>query len=588
MPEAVAPPRVPSPPAHEPAEPHEPQRREPQSSGERARAHLRGPGLRLTRGARLDSIPRVAATFAGVLAIAGLVARWSAALAQGPAPPDLAVRTPRMVVATAAALLLAAGALWLVRPPRRPWAAGVGRAAAGATAAVGLATLGRYATEWVGGVPRPLAPGTGWWAERPSAPTALALVLIGFATATLGARRARVRRWAPRAAAAALVVVLAGVVGHAYGADVLYGRTRWGGMAVSTATALGALALGVLGANPRRGLAALLAADDAGGRLLRRLTPPAVLAPLLLGWLALAAQAHGLVDAAFGAALLVVALVVVLVGAVVREAAALRAFDAERTALYQRAEAARLEAEAASRAKGEFLAVMSHELRTPLNAIGGYAELMELGIRGPVTAEQREDLGRVRRSQRHLLGLVNEVLNFAKLEAGSVRYDLRAVPVHTALLEAEALVAPQAGAKGLTIALDDCPPATDGRPLAGEPLRVRADPEKLRQVLVNLLSNAVKFTDRPGSTIALGCEGGPERGVARLHVRDAGIGIPADKLAAIFEPFVQVRTDRARPAESTGLGLAISRDLARGMGGDLTAESAVGVGSTFTLTLPRA
>jgi PAS domain S-box-containing protein len=239
------------------------------------------------------------------------------------------------------------------------------------------------------------------------------------------------------------------------------------------------------------------------------------------------------------------------------------------------AEAARSEAEAANRAKSEFLAVMSHELRTPLNAIGGYAELIEMGIRGPVTAQQQEDLRRIQTSQRHLLGLINEVLNYARLETGTVHFDVADVPVREAVVGAELLVAPQARSKGLTLSVTDCPPG----------LEVRADAEKLRQIVVNLLSNAVKFTD-PGGHVEVSCDRDDAR--VRVRVRDTGIGIPADKIAAIFDPFVQVRADLARPHEGTGLGLAISRDLARGMGGDLAAESTPGVGSTFTLTLPAA
>ena len=250
-----------------------------------------------------------------------------------------------------------------------------------------------------------------------------------------------------------------------------------------------------------------------------------------------------------------------------------RLLAAERTARTV-AEGARREAEAANRAKADFLAVMSHELRTPLNAIGGYAELMEMGLHGPVTDAQREALARIQRSQRHLLGLINEVLNYAKLETGAVRYDLAPVHVSEALAEAEGLVMPQARAKGLALRMPDCPPD----------LVVRADAEKLRQILVNLLSNAVKFTDR-GGRIDVGCA--CDEAQVRLLVRDSGIGIAGDKLAAIFEPFVQVRADLTRTAEGTGLGLAISRDLARGMGGDIAVESQPGTGSTFTLTLPR-
>ena len=249
------------------------------------------------------------------------------------------------------------------------------------------------------------------------------------------------------------------------------------------------------------------------------------------------------------------------------------ALAVERARLFQAEHAARAEAERANRARTEFLAVMSHELRTPLNAIGGYAELMEMGIRGPITPEQREDLRRVQTSQRHLLGLINEVLNYARLETGTVHYDLADVNVRDALAAAETLVAPQAQARTLALAIVPCPPE----------LAVRADPEKLRQILVNLLSNAVKFTD-PGGRVELTCADAGKR--VHVCVRDTGIGIPAGQLDRIFEPFVQVRADLTRTAEGTGLGLAISRDLARGMGGDLTAESAPGIGSTFTLTLP--
>ena len=242
------------------------------------------------------------------------------------------------------------------------------------------------------------------------------------------------------------------------------------------------------------------------------------------------------------------------------------------------AEAARAEAEAANRAKSEFLAVMSHELRTPLNAIGGYAELIDMGIRGPVNEQQRADLARIQTSQRHLLGLINEVLNYAKLETGTVRYDVSDVAVRSALVAAEELVAPQVRARGLTLTVADCPPD----------LCVRADSEKLRQILVNLLSNAIKFTDR-GGCIDLLCEGheDPDSPTVSIIVRDTGIGIADEKLDVIFEPFVQVRADLTRTAEGTGLGLAISRDLAEAMQGTLTVESTKGEGSTFRLTLPR-
>jgi signal transduction histidine kinase len=219
---------------------------------------------------------------------------------------------------------------------------------------------------------------------------------------------------------------------------------------------------------------------------------------------------------------------------------------------------------------------MSHELRTPLNAIGGYVQIMDMGLHGPVTAAQREDLERVRRSQQHLLGLINDVLNFVKLEAGRVEFRVEAVALDAALDDVEALIAPQAAAKGIAY-----------RREAGDPaVRVRADREKLQQVVLNLLSNAVKFTD-VGGEVAVRWEALPDEVLVR--VRDTGAGIPPDKVRAIFEPFVQVSADLTRPAQGTGLGLAISRELARAMGGELGVErSAPGAGSTFLLRVPRA
>jgi signal transduction histidine kinase len=222
---------------------------------------------------------------------------------------------------------------------------------------------------------------------------------------------------------------------------------------------------------------------------------------------------------------------------------------------------------------------MSHELRTPLNAIGGYAELLEMEVRGPLRPEQRADLERIQRSQRHLLGLINGVLNYARVDAGAVHYDVADVDLEEVLVTCEALVAPQVRANGLTLQHDACDPA----------LRVRADREKVQQIVLNLLSNAVKFTDA-GGRIEVSCAAaaGAPHGEVRLTVGDTGRGIPADKLASIFEPFVQVDARLTRTQEGTGLGLAISRDLARGMSGDLTAESTLGVGSRFTLILPAA
>ncbi|HEX6052847.1 MAG TPA: HAMP domain-containing sensor histidine kinase, partial [Gemmatimonadaceae bacterium] len=221
-----------------------------------------------------------------------------------------------------------------------------------------------------------------------------------------------------------------------------------------------------------------------------------------------------------------------------------------------------------------------HELRTPLNAIAGYAELIEMGIHGPVTPEQREALRRVMKSEQHLLGLINAVLNYARIETGSVQFDIEDVPVDEVIATCESFVTPQARAKALTLETPDPDPS----------LVLRADREKVQQILLNLLANAIKFTDRTGHITITRMASESEDGspTVTIAVSDTGRGIPADKLGTIFEPFVQVDPALTRTQQGVGLGLAISRELARAMNGNLRASSVVGEGTTLTLTLPRA
>ncbi len=247
---------------------------------------------------------------------------------------------------------------------------------------------------------------------------------------------------------------------------------------------------------------------------------------------------------------------------------------------------ARLAAEAASRAKSEFLAIMSHELRTPLNAVLGYSELMEMGISGPLTEKMREQIGRIRLSAIHLLGLVNDILDLAKVEAGRLQVSSGPASAAGTVAAAMALIQPQAAARGLELTVL---PAPDPSPV------YRGDDERVRQILVNLLSNAVKFTSAGGKiSVEIGSSRTPDsdtrlqskRSYVSFRVADTGAGIPDEKLMSIFDPFVQAESGHARPREGSGLGLTISRRLARLMGGDLTVKSEVDKGSTFTLWIP--
>ena len=239
----------------------------------------------------------------------------------------------------------------------------------------------------------------------------------------------------------------------------------------------------------------------------------------------------------------------------------------------QLSDTARAAAESANKAKADFLAAMSHELRTPLNAISGYVQLMAMELHGPITDKQRTALQRIERSQTVLSRLIEDVLSFARIDAGHVDYNLSDVPIEEVLDGVEALVSPQLQMKGLQYSYCHIEPT----------VTVRADRDKLEQIMLNLLSNAIKFTDE-GSVI-VECETTP--GEVLVRVRDTGRGIPPDKLQSIFEPFVQVESGLKRGIGGTGLGLAISRELARGMSGNITAESTAGGGAVFTLALPR-
>jgi signal transduction histidine kinase len=247
----------------------------------------------------------------------------------------------------------------------------------------------------------------------------------------------------------------------------------------------------------------------------------------------------------------------------------------ERDRARAEADAARRAAQDANDAKGRFLNMISHELRTPLGAIGGYASLLAEEIHGSLSEGQRDYIARIRHNQAHIVRLVNELLDLAKIESGQFQLKLEAVPVQGVLDSVQTMIEPQVRASELRLELESCDPT----------LSLHADGDRAKQIVLNLLSNAVKFTPA-GGVVRITTDATAE--TVKLRVQDSGVGIPADRLAAVFQPFFQLEPSQTRGTPGTGLGLAISRELARAMGGDLTVESVVAQGSTFTLSVPRA
>ena len=232
-------------------------------------------------------------------------------------------------------------------------------------------------------------------------------------------------------------------------------------------------------------------------------------------------------------------------------------------------------ADAAARTKSEFLAMMSHELRTPLNAIAGYAQLLEMGFRGPLTDGQRDAVNRILRGQEHLLTLVDAVLTFSRLTSGRLGVESTELDAADLIDTASEPLVVEFAARGIDFRILPCP----------ERIRVCADRERAVEILRHLLSNALKFTPRAGA-VTVGCE--ESGGRVRFVVADTGRGIPEAQRDAIFQPFVQVEKGLTRSADGSGLGLAIGRELAERMGGTLTVTSQEGAGSRFVLSLVRA
>jgi signal transduction histidine kinase len=488
--------------------------------------------------------------------------------------------------------VLAGGALTLAaRPTRTPTTEGIQQTLAALVATIAGLTLYEYLRGSQSGFDLllfgdQLKQVSNYPPGRISINSAGSLLLFALALLSIPHDRRRKDLRAQMFATPGLLIALLAILGYLFGVKGMNSLSQWAGMALWTAIGQLILGLGILVTVRDRGVAVLLMDDGPAGVLTRRLLPAALFAPIVLGVVRIVGESAGIYESEFGASLFAVASILTFVGLVLWSARVLRNTDKERVdllALEQQARAnaerarneaelARAEAERANNSKTDFLAVMSHELRTPLTAIMGYEELLSDGITGPVTELQRQQLGRINASARHLLGLIDEILTFARVDVGRERVRWESMSVNHTLADAAALVEPMAAAKNIDFIVE----------LLEEDQAIQTDGTKLRQMLVNLLSNGIKFTDK--GEVRVRCS--ENNGILIVSIADTGLGIPPENIEEVFEAFWQAEQTATRKTGGTGLGLSVTRKLARLLGGDVTVASRVGLGTTFLLTLP--
>ena len=538
----------------------------------------------------IDFFERVPFMAGAVVAIMGalVLAGWALNL---PIVTQLSQGGVPMIPLTALSFALAGGSLTMaVRPNRTATTEAIQQTLAAAVATITILTFYEY-----------IRGGTSQFdlllfgdrlhdgsvsAGRIAPNTAACLLLFSLALLTIPHDQRKHDLRAQMFAAPGLFIALVAILGYVFDVRGMYSLSQSTGMALPTAIAHLILGVGIIFAVRDRGVASLLMDEGAAGVLTRRLLPAALLAPVVLGIVRLAGESAGIYETEFGTSLFALVSILIYVILVLWSARVLRNSDKERVdllALEQQArahaegarseaEAARAEAERANNSKTDFLAVMSHELRTPLTAIMGYEELLSDGITGPVTELQRQQLGRINASARHLLGLIDEILTFARVDIGRERVRWESMSVNHTLTDAAALVQPMAADKKLRFVVE----------LLDEDQAIQTDGTKLRQMLVNLLSNGIKFTDK--GEVRLGCA--VNASTLEVRIADTGVGIAAENIEDVFEPFWQAEQTATRKTGGTGLGLSVTRKLARLLGGDVTVASRMGAGTTFLLTLP--
>lgn len=533
---------------------------------------------------RVPSIAGAAAVVLGAFVLAG----WALDL-------SIVTKAPRgfpMIPLTALCFVLGGGSLIMaVRPRRSATTEAIQQTLAAFMGTIALITLYEYARHSSPGIDLLLfgdkLVDTPWNPPgRIAINSASTLLLFALALLSLPHDRRRRDYRAQMFATPALLIPLVALIGYVFGVKGMYSVSHSSGMAVPSAIGHLVLGVGILFVNRERGVSALLVDEGAAGVLTRRLLPAALIAPVILGLIRIVGETAGFYETEFGVSLFAVSSIVTFVLLVLWSARVLRDSDRERVDLLaleqharaiaegarNEAEIARAEAERANTIKTDFLAVMSHELRTPLTAIMGYEELLSDGITGPVTELQRQQLGRINASARHLLGLIDEILTFARVDVGRERVRWESMSVNQTLRDAAALIEPMASTKKLKYVIE----------LLDEDQAIQTDGTKFRQMLVNLLSNGIKFTEKGEVRLASSVA----NGMLEIRISDTGVGIDADHIEYVFEPFWQAEQSATRKSGGTGLGLSVTRKLARLLGGDVTVASRAGAGTTFLLTIP--